>query len=153
MNKLINVILILFGIVILQINCAQVGRYLHVFESYQDSVLVLDRLFFAAERNTKACGDYQIFCDWLYNAFISQNNLENVIIYDLRITKTIEYMFFFKTGKNSQPAGRRMTPESNCGEYGQVCEFLDSYEDYDDHNMYTNQSLSMERDTFIDFDF
>lgn len=148
MNKLLNILLVLFGIAILQTNCAQVGRYLHVFESFQDSVLVVDRLFFAAERNTKACGDYQIFCDWLYNGFISQNTLSNVIIYDLTITKTIEYMFFFKKGVKSTQ-GRRMTSNSTCGEYGKVCDFLDSYEDYDydgGHNMYTNQ-------TMIDFDF
>ena len=127
---------------IIQTNCAQVGRYLHVFESIEDSILVLDKLFFSSTMSAKGCGDYQIFCDWLYNSFKDQNNMENVVLYDLTIKKTIEYMFFFKKGGTGN--NRRLTTTNNCGEYGQVCEFLDSYEDYEDspdmNQKYSNQS-------------
>lgn len=143
MNKLLKIILVLFGIAILQTNCAQVGGFIQVFESVQDSILVVDKLFFSSTLSAKGCADYQIFCDWFYVTFLPQNNLENVIIYDLTITKTNEYMFFIKKGGLGSRK-RNLAAKSYCGEYDQVCDFLESYEDYEDlgeeHNKYTNQS-------------
>lgn len=143
MNKLPKIILVLFGIAILQTNCAQVGKFIEVFESVQDSILVVDKLFFSSPLSAKGCFDYQIFCDWFYVTFLPQNNLQNVIIYDLTITKTNEYMFFIKKG-GSASKRRNLATKSYCGEYDQICDFLESYEDYEDlseeHNKYTNQS-------------
>ncbi|CAO1395645.1 unnamed protein product [Diamesa serratosioi] len=155
MNKLPKLILVLFEIAILQTNCAEIGRFLHVFETVEDSMLILDKLFFMSTFNARRCGEYQIFCDWLYNSFKGQNNLENVIIYDLTITKTIEYMFFFK--KRGTGISRKMGTNHNCGEYGQVCEFLDSYEDLEDlpdiHHNYTNESRTLRKNDYtIEFD-
>ena len=118
---MLKVLFVLLGTAL--IHGAKVGPFLTAFTTLNDNVMVADKQFFGNEGNSKRCGEFQIFCDWLFTDYKSQNNNNNYQSDLMEILKNQGYMIFFKKPKLTvdQPVGTR-----RCSGFPSVCKNLEN---------------------------
>lgn len=133
------VLLLLF--VVVHIEGARIGAYLNTFPTLHDNILMMDKTFLGDEQNSKGCGEFQIFCDWLYTGYKNENNDKNFHDEQLDILKNPNYMVFIK----NPTLLADKTNKRRCSGFTSVCKNLDELKlkrkqnEYDQHSDESNQ--------------